>query len=101
MLIMIFKIKIQNFAQLEISKLEEKQQDVLSKDYTLIETQGIEYVRIKHLQGNIFEIKSKEIRSLFKYCSGQIIIIGVVFVKKTKKTPKEIIKLAKKRLKEV
>ena len=36
-----------------------------------------------------------------KYKAGAIIVIGVVFVKKVQKTPKEKIKLAVKRLKEV
>jgi hypothetical protein len=36
-----------------------------------------------------------------KYKAGAIIVIGVVFVKKAQKTPKEKIKLAVKRLKEV
>ena len=66
-----------------------------------IENQGIEFVRVKPIQKDIFEIKSNELRSLFKYTAGKIIVIGVVFVKKTKKTPKDKIKLAKKRLKEV
>ncbi|WP_353939005.1 type II toxin-antitoxin system RelE/ParE family toxin [uncultured Treponema sp.] len=52
------------------------------------------------MYGNIFEIKSNELRSLFKYQKGQIILIGVVFVKKTQKTPKNIIKLAEQRLRE-
>ena len=50
---------------------------------------------------NSFEIKTNELRSLFKYTAGKIIVVGVVFVKKTQKTPKEKIKLAKQRLKEV
>jgi len=48
-----------------------------------------------------FEIKSNELRSLFKYTAGKIIVIGVIFVKKTQKTPKDKIKLAMQRLKEV
>ena len=67
----------------------------------MIENQGIEFVRVKPIQKDIFEIKSNELRSLFKYTAGKIIVIGVVFVKKTKKNPKDKIKLAKKRLKEV
>ena len=66
-----------------------------------IQEQGIEFVRVKPIQKEIFEIKTNELRSLFKYKAGKIIVVGVVFVKKTQKTPKEIIKLAKKRLKEV
>ena len=84
-------------AEAEIKDLEESQQKLLSEEYTKIETQGIEFVRVKPIQKDIFEIKSNELRSLFKYKAGKIIVIGVVFVKKSQKTPKEIIKLAKKR----
>lgn len=98
---MLFKVEKLNAVIEEISKLEQSQQDLLKNDYELIENKGIEYVKVKHLQNKIFEIKTKEIRSLFKYKSGKIILIGVVFIKKSQKTPKEIIRLAKKRLKEL
>lgn len=88
-------------AETEIEALEKSQQDLLRNEYSKIETQGIEFVRVKPLQKDIFEIKSNELRSLFKYKAGKIIVIGVVFVKKTQKTPKDKIKLAKQRLKEV
>ena len=83
----------------EINALEKEQQDVLKRDYEIIEKQGIEYVRVRPLQKEIIEIKSNELRSLFKYKAGAIIVIGVVFVKKTQKTPKDKIKLAIQRLK--
>jgi len=88
-------------AEVEISSLEQSQQDLLRNEYSKIETQGIEFVRVKPLQKDIFEIKSNELRSLFKYAAGKIIVVGVVFVKKTQKTPKGKIKLAKQRLKEI
>lgn len=88
-------------AEAEIETLEKSQQDLLRNEYSKIETQGIEFVRVRPLQKDIFEIKSNELRSLFKYTAGKIIVIGVVFVKKTQKTPKDKIKLAKQRLKEV
>ena len=88
-------------AEAEIKDLEESQQKLLGGEYTKIETQEIEFVRVKPLQKDIFEIKSNELRSLFKYKAGKIIVVGVVFVKKTQKTPKDKIKLAKQRLKEV
>ena len=69
--------------------MEESQQKLLSDAYSKIETQGIEFVRLKPIQKDIFEIKSNELLSLFKYKAGKIIVVGVVFVKKTKKTPKE------------
>ncbi|MBR2090388.1 MAG: type II toxin-antitoxin system RelE/ParE family toxin [Fibrobacter sp.] len=88
-------------AAAEINALEQSQKELLNKEYETIEKQGLEYVRVRPLQKEIFEIKSNELRSLFKYKAGAIIVIGVVFVKKTQKTPKEKIKLAIKRLKEV
>ena len=88
-------------AEVEIKALELSQQEMLRNDYSKIETQGIEFVRVKPIQKDIFEIKSNELRSLFKYKAGKIIVVGVVFVKKTQKTPKDKIKLAKQRLKEV
>lgn len=98
---MLFKVEKLNVVEDEISKLEQNQQDMLKSEYEIIETKGIEFVKVKYLQNKIFEIKTKEIRSLFKYSLGKIIVVGVVFIKKSQKTPKEIIKLAKKRLKEV
>ena len=74
---------------------------MLEADYSKIHEQGIEFVRVKAIQKEIFEIKTNELHSLFKYRAGKIIVIGVIFVKKTQKTPKEKIKLAKQRLKEV
>ena len=88
-------------AAAEINALEQSQKELLNKEYETIEKQGLEYVRVRPLQKEIFEIKSNELRSLFKYKAGAIIVIGVVFVKKAQKTPKEKIKLAVKRLKEV
>ena len=84
-------------AKAEIDSLEQSQKEILEADYKKIQEQGIEFVRVKPIQKEIFEIKT----SVFKYAAGRIIVVGVVFVKKTKKTPKEKIKLAKQRLKEV
>ena len=88
-------------AKAEIDSLEQSQKEMLEADYKKIQEQGIEFVRVKPIQKEIFEIKTNELRSLLKYSVGRIIVVGVVFVKKTKKTPKEKIKLAKQRLKEV
>ncbi len=96
-----FKVEKLSAVESEISALEESQKNLLKSEYEKIEQQGIEFVKVKPLQKKIYEIKSNELRSLFKYKEGRIIIVGVVFVKKTQKTPKEIIKLAEKRLKEV
>lgn len=100
-IIMKFTVEKLPQAENEIESLEQSQKDMLAVDYKKIQEQGIEFVRVKPIQKEIFEIKTNELRSLFKYKAGKIIVIGVVFVKKTQKTPKEKIKLAKQRLKEV
>ena len=95
-----FKIKLTQKAQEEYAELEEDLRYILDKDYETIETQGMENVFTKHLYDSIFEIKTKNIRSLFKYQENQIIIIGLIFIKETQKTPKQIKKTAIKRFKE-
>ena len=97
---MVFRVEKLDVVNDEIAALPPQQQTLLDSDYKTIETTGIEFVRVKHLQDKIFEIKSKNLRSLFKYQKDKIIVIGVVFIKKTQKTPKDKITLAKKRLKE-
>jgi hypothetical protein len=61
---------------------------MLEADYTKIQEQGIEFVRVKPIQKEIFEIKTNELRSLFKYKAGKIIVVGVVFVKKNTENSK-------------
>ena len=102
-IIIVMKFTVEKLPQAknEIESLEQSQKDMLEADYKKIQEQGIEFVRVKSLQKDIFEIKTNELRSLFKYKAGKIIVIGVVFVKKTQKTPKGKIRLAKQRLKEV
>lgn len=96
-----FHVQKLEIVEQEILQLNKEQQEFLNGDYSKIENSGIEFVKVRPVQDKIFEIKSNEIRSLFKYEKNQIIVIGVVFVKKTQKTPKEKIKLAKKRLKDI
>lgn len=95
-----FKIKFTPQAQNDYEKLDHELKELLDKDYQTIETMGTEYVFIKSLEHSIFEIKTKNIRSLFKYQENQIMIIGLIFKKETPKTPKQIKKIAIKRLKE-
>jgi len=96
-----FKVEKHPAVEAEISGLEQPLQEILKSEYKKIENEGIGFVKVKLLRDKIFEIKSDELRSLFKYKKGRIIVIGVVFVKETQKIPKKIMKLAEKRLKEV
>ena len=84
------KFKVTKFEAVEneIKALEPAQQELLKSEYAKIENKGIEFVRVKPIQKKIFEIKSNELRSLFKYKEGQIIVVGVVFVKKNTENSK-------------
>ena len=94
-----FKVEKLKEAQKEFDSLSKKQREILDEDYKIIQTKGIEYVKTRYLAPKLFEIKTKDLRSLFKYEEGQIIIIGLIYEKNTQKAPNYYIKLAHKRLK--
>lgn len=78
------------FEQLDISS-----QDKLYHDYTTIESIDINAINVKSLGNKLFEIKTDNLRSIFEYRKGQIVIVALIFVKKTQKTPPKYLKLAK------
>ena len=57
--------------------------------------------KLPQAEAEIKDLEESQQKLLSDEYTKKIIVIGVVFVKKSQKTPKEIIKLAKKRLKEV
>ena len=84
----------------DFENLSAEQQCAVNADYTTIQAKGIEFVKRRFLQDGIFEIKTDDVRSLFKYAENQIIIIGLIYTKKTQKIPNQILKSAKKRFME-
>ena len=96
---MTFKVLKLQQAQREFDGLSEKQKELVSADYRTIETKGIEFVKRRYLRNGIFEIKSDDVRSLFRYQEDRIILIGVIYEKRSRKAPQDILKLAEKRLK--
>lgn len=94
-----FKVEKLKEAQKEFDSLSKQQQKILIEDYNIIQAKGIEYVKTRYLAPKLFEIKTKDLRSLFKYEEGQIIIIGLIYEKDSQKAPNYYIKLAQKRLK--
>lgn len=94
-----FRIEKLNEAQKEFNNLSKMQQKILDEDYEIIKTKGIEYVKTRYLAPKLFEIKTKNLRSLFKYQEDQIVIIGLIYEKDSQKAPNYYIKLAQKRLK--
>lgn len=94
-----FKVEKIPEAEKEYLELTDTQRKILDRDFEIIETIGIEFVKRRFLQKGIFEIKSNDIRALFKYKENAIILIGLIYVKKSRKAPDDLIKLAKTRLK--
>ncbi len=96
-----FVIKKLRQAEKEINKLTEIQKKALKDDFYTIENKGIEYVKRRNLRDGLFEIKTNDVRALFRYEENQVILIGLVYEKRSQKAPDYYIKLALKRLKEV
>jgi len=96
-----YTIKKLKQAEKEISKLTKTQQEQLKNDYNDITNKGLEFVKTRHLRGEVFEIKTNDIRSLFAYREDCILLVGLVYEKRTNKAPDYYIELAQKRLKEV
>lgn len=94
-----FKVEKIKEAQKEFDKLSKEQKALLDEDFNTIETKGIEFVVTRYLAPKLYEIKTKDLRSLFKYEANQIIIIGLIYEKDSQKAPHYYIKLAQKRLK--
>jgi len=96
-----YKIKKLKQAEKEINKLSKIQRSKLKLDFDKITFKGLEYVKTRHLRGSLFEIKTDDLRSLYTYCEDCIILIGLVYEKRSNKAPEYYIELAQKRLKEI
>ena len=94
-----FKVEKIPEAEKEYSELTDIQRKILDRDFEIIETIGIEFVKRRFLRNGIFEIKSNDVRALFKYKENAVILIGLIYVKKSRKAPDDLINLAKTRLK--
>ena len=51
-----FKVEKLPQAEVEIESLEESQQELLRNEYSKIETQGIEFVRVRSIQKDILRL---------------------------------------------
>lgn len=95
-----FDIVLTDLATKHYENLQINEQNKLAKTFSHIETYGLEGTNIKSLKGykNLFEIKVSNIRALYTYKEGRMIIVGVIFIKKSQKTPSKFIDMAIKEL---
>jgi hypothetical protein len=91
-----FRVVKTKEADKDFTDLSKENQKLLEEDYKNIHTKGIKSVITKPLDTGLFEIKTKHLRSLYGYQKEQIILVAVIFIKDGQKTPKELIKRAKK-----
>lgn len=91
-----YEVILTKEAKENLYSLEKHQQEKLFSDYSAIQNESINTVIVKPLGKKIFEIKTDNLRSLFVYQKDRVIIIGVIFIKKTQKTPKQYIEKALK-----
>jgi phage-related protein len=92
----------------EVEELPADMRAYLQRIVGLIETYGLERVHepyIKHLEGPLWEMRLKGragiARAVYVTAVGKRVVIVRVFVKKTQKTPRKELDLARTRAKEV
>lgn len=94
-----FDILLTPEAEKDFKSLTENQQELLKEDYKTVKDVDLDAVNYRSLDKGLFEIKTKNLRSLYDYRKGKIILVSVIFVKDSQKTPKFYIERAKKILK--
>jgi len=88
-------IKITKEAEKDYKKLEKNYRELLDKEYkTILKQSSTKGIYIKHLKNKIFEIITDDLRSLFAFEKGNLIVIATIFIKKSQKTPKHLIERA-------
>lgn len=94
-----FKVEKIKQAEKEYNSLTSAQKELLDEDYAKVENEGLERVSTKKIEKNIYEIRTAELRSLYTYQDGAIIIVVTIFVKTTNKTPEWAKQIARQRIK--
>ena len=95
-----FDVKLTENALEELNTLEKTDRNKVLKAFDIIINVDINAVNTKPLTTKIYEIKADKARCLYVYSDNRIIIVGVIFIKKTQKTPKIMIAKAENVLKE-
>lgn len=95
-----YKVFLTDEAKEDLSCLEKIEKKKVIKSINVVEQADIDAVNTRPLTRNLYEIKSDNVRSIYAYDKDQIIIIAVIFIKTTQKTPLKYIEKAEKIIKE-
>lgn len=92
----------------EIEALPPGLQARLIRLLEMIENVGLEQLRephVKHLEGKLWELRAKAsegiARGLYVTVTGRRVVVLHVFVKKSQKTPRGALEIARERMKQV
>jgi phage-related protein len=92
----------------ELEALPDSLRARLLRVMEMVESIGLEQVRephVKHVEGKIWELRAKAsegiARGLYVAASGRRVVVLHVFVKKTQKTPRAALNIARERMKQV
>lgn len=95
-----YQVLLTEEATTDLSNLEIIEKKKVLKAFDIIENVDIKAVNTKQLDNKLFEIKTDNIRSVYAYSKNKVIIVALIFLKKTQKTPKKYITNAANILKE-
>lgn len=92
----------------EIEALPPKLRARLLRLFEMVEGVGLDKIRephVKHLDGKLWELRAKAeegiARGVYIAVTGRRVIVLHVFVKKSPKTPRQVLELARDRMKKV
>ena len=95
-------------AEAEVEELSQDMRASFERIVGMIRANGLERMHepyVKHIEGKIWEMRLKGrdgiARSLYVTASGRRVVVLRTFVKKTEKTPRREIEIARRRAKEV
>ena len=100
-----YRVVLTNEAAEDYDKLTLAHKKKLQADFVVIQECGIDAVYVKRIYvkdpeiDKLFEIRTDHIRSLFVYLENQVVLISLVFIKQSQKTPEKHIQQALRRIK--
>jgi phage-related protein len=95
-----FEVLLTDEATKDFNSLERIERKKVLKAFDIIEKVDISATETRPLTEKLFEIKADNVRAVYVYTQKRIIVVGLIFVKKTQKTPTKFINKAEKILQE-
>lgn len=95
-----YQVLLTDEATKDFNALEKIERKKILKAFDIIENVDIAAVNTRPLTDKLLEIKADNVRALYVYSKNKLIIVGLIFIKKTQKTPSKYIVKAERILQE-